>query len=78
MTTYNKEEMFEIKEMFTIWNLCTENVDGLEVMSLLLPNGFLLFDITSSESFCLIKLLPLVVQKLGGTIHRINRYQADK
>lgn len=53
MTTYNKEEIFEIKEMFTIWNLCTENVDGLEVMSLLLPNGFLLFDIASSESFCL-------------------------
>lgn len=53
MTTYNKEEMFEIKEMFTIWNLYTENVDGLEVMSLLLPNGFLLFDIASSESFCL-------------------------
>ena len=53
MTTYNKEEMFEIKEMFTIWNLCTENVDGLEVTSLFLPNGFLLFDITSSESFCL-------------------------
>lgn len=53
MTTYNKEEIFEIKEMFTIWNLRTENVDGLEVMSLLLPNGFRLFDIASSESFCL-------------------------